>query len=60
MAATDTKPAGVFRKEDLWKFVDIGRQNYIEERARKAEAIAEELAKRSEPSKTVKASPKPK
>lgn len=38
MAATDTKPAGVFRKEDLWQFIDIGRQKILEER----QAIAEQ------------------
>lgn len=34
MAATDTKPAGVFRKEDLWPFVDRGRQAVLAERQR--------------------------
>ena len=32
MAATDTKPAGVFRKDDLWKYIDIGRDKIISER----------------------------
>lgn len=32
MAATDIKPQGVFRKDDLWKFVDIGRSNALAER----------------------------
>lgn len=32
MAATDTKPQGVFRKDDLWKFVDIGRSSALAER----------------------------
>lgn len=31
MAGTDTKPAGVFRKDDLWPFVNIGRQKAKEE-----------------------------
>ena len=40
MAATDTKPAGVFRKDDLWQYIDIGRQKMIDER----QAIAAERA----------------
>ena len=31
MAATETKPAGVFRREDLWQFVDLGRAKVLEE-----------------------------
>lgn len=32
MAATDSKPLGVFRKEDLWTYVDIGRAGFLAER----------------------------
>lgn len=32
MQATDTKPAGVFRKEDLWPFIDIARNQVISQR----------------------------
>lgn len=51
MAATETKPAGVFRKEDLWQFVDLGRANVVAEREKimqekiKKEAIAAAIAK---------------
>jgi hypothetical protein len=51
MAATETKPAGVFRKEDLWQFVDQGRANVVAEREKikqerlKQEAVAEAIAK---------------
>lgn len=33
MAANGSKPMGVFRKEDLWPFVDIYRQKIAEEEA---------------------------
>jgi|GEM_PF-1814763 len=51
MAPTETKPAGVFRKEDLWQFVDQGRANVVAEREKikqerlKQEAVAEAIAK---------------
>lgn len=51
MAATDKKPAGVFRKEDLWQFVDIGRQNLINERARRVEEISAAEVKKGDSSK---------
>lgn len=31
MAAKDTKPLGVFRKDDLWPFIDTSRQKVYEE-----------------------------
>lgn len=34
LAATQTKPAGVFRREDLWQFVDLGRAKVLEEQER--------------------------
>jgi len=32
IAASDAKPAGNFRKNDLWPFVDIGRAKMVEDR----------------------------
>lgn len=32
MAATETKPANVFRRDDLWAYVDIARTNFLAER----------------------------
>lgn len=32
LSENDTKPQGVFRKDDLWEFVDIVRDNVIAER----------------------------
>lgn len=43
LAATDTKPAGVFRKEDLWPIVDIARQNVLTEREKAAKASNKSL-----------------
>lgn len=55
MAATDTKPAGVFRKDDLWKYIDIGRDKMISERQAIADAqFAEENANDKAPAKTKK------
>lgn len=41
LAETDTKPAGVFRKEDLWDYVDIARVNFLadREKAKKIKGI---------------------
>lgn len=44
LAATDIKPGGVFRKDDLWPFVDIGRQNVAAERQAIADAEAAKIA----------------
>ena len=56
MAATDKKPAGVFRKDDLWQFVDVGRQKIMAERQAIADAEAAKDAAQSGtvPAKSVK------
>lgn len=51
MAATETKPAGVFRKNDLWKYIDIVRQKIISER----QAIADEKAAKEAASEPIPA-----
>lgn len=44
MSATDSKPSGVFRKDDLWPFIDTYRQKiYQEEQVRVANMEAEIL-----------------
>lgn len=53
MAATETKPAGVFRKDDLWKYIDIGRQAIMAERQAVADAqVAQETVNELVPAKT--------
>ncbi|NBQ68747.1 MAG: hypothetical protein EBU46_07915 [Nitrosomonadaceae bacterium] len=49
MAANDTKPEGVFRKNDLWIFVDIWRQKLIAERQAIADAEAKKAAAVTQP-----------
>lgn len=39
LAATETKPAGVFRKGDLWNFVDLGRAAMKAEREKAKEGF---------------------
>lgn len=43
MAETETKPANVFRREDLWVYVDIARTNFLAERERIRIATEEKL-----------------
>lgn len=47
MAAKGKKPAGVFRKDDLWQFVDVGRQKIMAERQAIADAEAAKAAAQS-------------
>lgn len=43
MSANGNKPLGVFRKDDLWDFVDIGRAKFLTERSQLKEKIELEL-----------------
>lgn len=55
MAATDTKPAGVFRREDLWRYVDIGRAAAIAEREQMILAKEEQVAAAQTPQPSIAA-----
>ncbi|MBA3756294.1 MAG: hypothetical protein H0X02_08755 [Nitrosomonas sp.] len=43
MAETETKPANVFRRDDLWVYVDIARTNFLAEREKIRIATEEKL-----------------